>query len=188
MKKYFASLILSGLFNTMNAQTPVGQKLQAAEPVQKDNLQNSSSVNSNTGSYAVDFTALLNLIKNSNRQQYANNNFRATYNVPGNGDCVWCILNVNRRVQNDPVKNYTAKCEVNFLPGFETVPGDNFDVYINPDAIMCDTSGCTDPNMISMAPALVKNEIKLNSPSSFTYFALKPTLYNKNYLKQYKLQ
>jgi hypothetical protein len=188
MKKYFALLILSGLFNTMNAQTPVGQKLQAAEPVQKDNLQNSSSVNSNTGSNGVDFTALLNLVKNSNRQQYTNNNLPATYNVPGNGDCVWCILNVNRRVQNDPVKNYTARCAVNFLPGFETVPGDNFDISINPDAIMCDTLPCTIPDIITGAPALVKNEIKLNYPSLFTYFALKPTLYNKNYLKQYKLQ
>jgi hypothetical protein len=188
MKKYFASLILSGLFNTMNAQTPVGQKLQAAEPVLKDNLQNSSSVNSNTGSNGVDFTALLNLVKNSNREQYANNNFPVTYNVPGNGDCVWCILNVNRRVQNDPVKNYTARCAVNFLPGFETVPGDNFDISIKPDAIICDTLPCTNPEIITGAQVLVNNEIKLNPPSSFTYFALKSTLYNKTYLKQYRLQ
>ena len=124
-------------------------------------------------------------INNANSQLYKNSNHLVTYSVLADEGCVWCLLNVKNRLQNGLTKVYTAKCEINFLPGFESVAGDNFEAFINPAAIVCDTSRCNNPDIITGTPALVINAVYTNYQWLFKYSADKAVLQNKNYLQQY---
>jgi hypothetical protein len=111
----------------------------------------------------------------------------AHYFQPDEG-CIWCVLNVKSRLANGSPKLYKAKCEINFLPGFETVAGDDFDAFIDPHAVLCDTLRCTNPDMITGAPALVKNERQSYYGMPIASNGGKTSLYSKNYLRQYYLR
>ena len=127
-------------------------------------------------------------INNANSQLYNNSNHLVTYSALADEGCVWCLLNVKNRLQNGLTKVYTAKCEINFLPGFESVAGDNFEAFINPAAVVCDPSRCTDPDITTGSPALVINAFHINYQWPFTYSTNKALLQNKNYLQQYYLK
>jgi hypothetical protein len=118
---------------------------------------------------------------------YKSVNHSATHSILHDEGCAWCVLNVKNRLPNGGPTLYKAKCEINFLPGFETVAGDNFDAFIDPAAVTCDTSGCTNPDMITGAPALVKNDKHTNYRLPVSFNAGKPA-YDKNYLQQYYLR
>ena len=122
---------------------------------------------------------------NANNLLNSSSNHLVTYSAPADEGCVWCLLNVNNRLQNGFTKVYTAKCEINFLPGFESVAGDNFDAFINPAAVVCDSLRCTDRDIITGTPALVINAVHTNYQWPFKYSVSKTVLQNKNYLQQY---
>ena len=65
--------------------------------------------------------------------------------------CGSCILNVTSRAQYGQPVQYIAKCEINFLPNFESVVSDNFETFIDPALLSCDTN-CTKPVITNIVP------------------------------------
>jgi RHS repeat-associated protein len=105
--------------------------------------------------------------ENDNNLPQQNSDINNVSNVTDNStrlsvNCVFCVLNVNNRAQyNQPVR-YKAKCEINFLPGFESLPSDNFEAIIDTNAILCYTTGCVKPIITSNVPEFVNSVIHVN--------------------------
>jgi YD repeat-containing protein len=77
-----------------------------------------------------------------------NNNRAATVNAGALVPCGSCVLNVNSRAQYGQPGQYIAKCEINFLPDFESVVNDDFIAYIDTALVPCDTA-CPKPVILS---------------------------------------
>jgi RHS repeat-associated protein len=76
--------------------------------------------------------------------------------------CLLCIVNVYNRAQFGQPISYRAKCEINFLPGFESLVNDNFEAYIVPNAPVCDSVSCVKPVINNVVFNWAGNEVQIN--------------------------
>jgi hypothetical protein len=74
-----------------------------------------------------------------------------------NKTCFLCEYNIFNRIPGEPVKQYAATCVINFMPGFESASTDNWDAFIDPKAVRCDSANCTYPAN-TIIPEFVKND------------------------------
>jgi hypothetical protein len=165
MKKYLLILLAGACFHNLYAQTSIKAGIPEPGKTQDENLWSFTSAKR---------PALFDI-----NMQYA------FFNTAAFKDgCVFCALNLTRRVPGEQVTVYKAKCEINFLPGFESAANDNWVAYIDPNAILCEPADCTDPVNAGKFPAIVKKSNNKTYRASSACYIHKAGLYYRNYFTQ----
>jgi hypothetical protein len=169
MKKYLLIILLSASFHYLFAQTDSPADAQGDNKVQNEMVWNFA-------------TAKMPAFSGNHMRYIAPDVWGLTSGY--SSGCVLCALNINRRIPGEQITVYKAKCEIHFLPGFESAANDNWDAVIDVNAVLCDSTRCADPDTNNGMPAIVKNNNEMPCQVLFTCYMHRVHLYSRNYPAQ----